>query len=425
MKKLIAYNLIFAAAIGMSACDSIWDRTNVPEAVETRFTEMYPAAENVDWDEEQENFEAEFEVSERERTALFNAEGKLIRYTEKIEDRYLPAPALKALQQRYAGFKLDEAHRVQQDHNTLYEVELERKEEEMLLLFDEDGRLLKEQSDAPLQSPATEQAALVAIPAGETEATNPPLVPEASWELPSELREVSGIAWLQDGVIASVQDEEGIIYLYDLNKKSVTKEIEFAGSGDYEGIALVGNTAYVLRSDGALYEIPDFLNGNAKAILHQSVLASTQNTEGLAYDKQNNRLLLACKGYDESLGNSKGLYAFTLADKKMHPAPVVTISLAQENISKPGKKKKADYDVLQPSSLEISPATGEMYLLDAENLRLLTLNQQGQVLKSVRFDKKQLRQPEGLTFGDQGEMYIASEGSKGGRGVIVKYPQGL
>ncbi|GAA4424603.1 hypothetical protein GCM10023188_04630 [Pontibacter saemangeumensis] len=425
MKKLIIYHVIIAAAAGMSGCDSIWTNTDLPEAVKVRFTEMYPTAENVEWDKELENFEAEFVQSERERTALFSATGKLIRHTEEIEQQYLPAPALKALQQQYAGFKLDEAHRVQQNQNTYYEVELERKEEEALLLFDKEGQLLKQQNDPAPPTPVQEQASLLDLAAGEAARAAVLPVPEASWELPSELREVSGIAWLQNNLIACVQDEEGTIYLYDLGQKAVTEKIKFAGPGDYEGIAVVGTTAYILRSDGALYEVADFLGGKPLVTLHKSVLAASQNTEGLAYDKANDRLLLAGKGYDKSLGNSKGIYAFTLADKKMHAAPVVTIPLAQEKIRKAGKKQKTDYDVLQPSSLEFNPLTGEMYMLDAENLRLLTLNQQGQVQKAVDFDKKLLRQPEGLTFGEQGELYIASEGSKGSAGVIVKYPKGF
>lgn len=425
MKRLITFNLIIAAAAGMSGCESIWTKTNLPEAVKVRFIEMYPTAENVEWDEEQENFEAEFVQSDRERTALFSATGNLIRHTEEIEERYLPTPALEALQQQFAGFKFDEAHRVQQNQNTYYEVELERKEGDALLLFDKDGRLLKQQPEAKLQTPSTEQASLVPITAADAGSAVALPAPEASWKLPSELREVSGIAWLENDVIACVQDEEGTIFIYDLKQKAIRQDIKFAGAGDYEGIAVVGTTAYILRSDGAIYEVADFSKGKPKMTLHQSVLASSQNTEGLAYDKENNRLLLAGKGYDKSLGNSKGIYAFTLADKKMHPKPVVTIPLAQEKIKKPGKKLKNEYDVLQPSSLELNPVTGEIYLLDAENLRMLTINQQGHVQKTIDLDKKQLRQPEGLTFGDKGEMYIASEGSKGGSGVIVKYPEAL
>jgi uncharacterized protein YjiK len=109
----------------------------------------------------------------------------------------------------------------------------------------------------------------------------------------------------------------------------------------------------------------------------------------------------------------------------MQPQPVITIPLAQAQLKSAGKKQKNDYDVLQPSSLEINASTGEIYMLDAKNLRLLTLNHEGQIQKSTSLDKKLLRQPEALTFGDNGEVYIASEGSNKVKGVVLKYPNDI
>jgi uncharacterized protein YjiK/uncharacterized membrane protein YkoI len=412
---------MLACAVGISACDSIWTRTDLPDAVKVRFTETYPTAAKIDWDVEQDNYEAEFEVSGRERTALFSAEGTLLRYTEEIEEQYLPDAALEEIRANFEQYKLDEVHRVQENKNTFYEVELEQNDQDRVLLFDSNGRLLPQPSVAT-QAPRMEQAALVNTASPTASPEGSPMVAEASWELPSELREVSGIAYLQNGKLACVQDEEGVIYIYNLKKKTVERSIDFAGSGDYEGIAVVGNTAFVLRSDGAIYEVPDFLKGKPNAILHPSVLAATQDTEGLAYDEKNNRLLIACKGYDKSLGNNKGIYAFPLDTKKMQATPVITIPLAQAQLKIAGKKPKNNYDVLQPSSLEINAGTGEIYMLDAKNLRLLTINQQGRVQKAISLDKKLLRQPEALTFGGNGEVYIASEGSNKISSVVLKYP---
>ncbi|GHA61939.1 SdiA-regulated domain-containing protein [Pontibacter akesuensis] len=245
------------------------------------------------------------------------------------------------------------------------------------------------------------------------------------WELPAALREVSGIAQLPDNLMACVQDEEGAIYLYDLNTKAVKRKIAFAGPGDYEGIAVDGNTAYILRSDGTLIEVAAFLGPKPEVTTHASVLTPEHNTEGLALDKKNNRLLVAGKGFDTRLGDNKGIYAFDLGKRKMAQKPVITIPLAQKQFAAKGKKKKSKYDVFQPSSLEIHPKTGELYLLDAVNERLLVLSEAGAIQRAVDLDKGQLMQPEGLSFDSNGAMYIASEGGKKGTGVIVKYDKGI
>ncbi|AHM62689.1 hypothetical protein D770_22210 [Flammeovirgaceae bacterium 311] len=425
MKKLVILSLTLAGIAGMSGCDGNWYKTNVPEAVEKSFINMHPTAERVEWDVVQGFYEVDFEISTRERSAVFSADGTLIKYSEEIQDQYLPAAALEYLQEKYANQNIDEVHRVLQNQKTFFKVELENENDELVLLFNEKG-LLQEQ-----QSLITEAASFAPATAAPTTHTNAPQspsslpVPEAKWELPAELREVSGIALLENNILACVQDEEGIIYLYDLNKKAVTRKIEFAEGGDYEGIAVVENSAFVLRSDGALYEVTPLLDGQPKTSLYKTVLAKTQDTEGLAYDKANNRLLIAPKGYDERLGDNKGIYAFSLADKKMQQKPVITIPLAQEKLKSGGKKQKSKYDALQPSSLEIHEATGELYLLDAENFLLLSIDQQGQIQKLISLDKDQLRQPEGFTFSNSGDLYISSEGSKKGNGVILQFTNGF
>ncbi|MEJ8755397.1 SdiA-regulated domain-containing protein [Pontibacter sp. H259] len=423
MKKYSIYALTLAVTLISVSCDTIWENTKVPEAVKVQFADRYPTIKQADWDHEEGNFEAEFKVSGLERTALFTPGGKLISYTEEIDHRHLPKFILEQVQAKYANYKIDEAHRIQQNGAANYVVELEDKMDEVKLRFDASGKLIEQQAAANVQHQEasllpTQLPGKAAAELGE---------PVARWELPAKLREVSGIAMLPDGLIACVQDEEGAIHLYDTTKKRVVQKIDFAGPGDYEGIVMVDKNAFILRSDGSIFEVQDFRDEKPTVNHHKTVLANTQNTEGLAFDKKNERLLIACKGFDTRLGDNKGIYTFSLATKEMQPEPVFNISLAQADLSVTTKKKKKSnkYDVLQPSSFEVHPLTGDLYLLDAVNSRLHIINEQGQVLKTTQLDKNLLKKPEGMTFGTNGELYIASEGGKKGAGVIVKYAQGI
>jgi hypothetical protein len=423
MKKYSLYAFTLAVIMAGTACDPIWENTKVPEAVKVQFEDRYPTIKNADWDNENGNFEAEFKVNGLERTALFSPDGKLLSYTEEIDQRHLPNSILSQVQAQYANYRIDEAHRVQQNGNANYVVELEDNMDEVKLHFDASGKLIEQQKST---ATAIQQEASL-IPTGiQNGGTNGLNAPVEQWELPDNLREVSGIAMLEDGLIACVQDEEGAIHLWDPQKKTIVGKIDFAGPGDYEGISIVDKDAYILRSDGSIYEVTDFRNGKPAVKEYKTVLASTQNTEGLAYDATNNRLLIACKGYDSTLGDNKGIYSFSLNDKKMQAEPVFQISLKQDNLSTTGKKKKkGQYDVLQPSSFEVHPTTGELYLMDAVNTRLHVINEQGEILKTIPLDKQLFKQPEGLTFNPNGELYIASEGGKKGKGVIVKYASGI
>jgi uncharacterized protein YjiK len=234
------------------------------------------------------------------------------------------------------------------------------------------------------------------------------------WDLPAELKEVSGIAYLDKDRFACVQDEKGIIFVYNHANKKIEKEIPFTSPGDFEDLALVGHTAWVVRADGTLFEV-DMKNAAGTSKEYTTSLTVDQNIEGLAYDKANNRLLLAVKDKDPAGGDYKGIYAFDLSKKELAADPVWKIDLNNElfasnkagNKGKEGKKGKA----IHPAALAIHPSTGDMYVTDGPKSRLLIMDSGGNMKHLIELGDA-FEQPEGITFGPQGELYISNEGNK-------------
>lgn len=227
------------------------------------------------------------------------------------------------------------------------------------------------------------------------------------WDLPARLKEVSGIAYLDAQRFACIQDEEGIIFIYNLAAGQIEKEIPFAGPGDYEGITVNGNTAYIVRSDGRLYEV-DMGKGKNSAQEYKTPLTAKNNIEGLCFDKENNRLLLAEKGGEPANAGYKNIYAFDLARKTLLKEPVFKIDLAHAvfNTAK-GKKNKA----VMPSAIGIHPLTKAVFVTDGPKSRLLVMDNKGNIRALYRLGKS-FAQPEGITFSPQGEIFISNEGTK-------------
>ncbi|WP_243409449.1 SdiA-regulated domain-containing protein [Pontibacter virosus] len=422
MKHTYLWAMVLVAGTTLSSCDQIWSARNVPDAVKVKFVESYPTIKRVDWDRMDSLYEAEFEISGRERKALFLEDGTLLSYTEEIEQQYLPKSVVAKLQQEFNNYKIEEVHRVQENNMTSFVVELEKGTRDIWLRYNEAGELLEQSANTA--KVLKQSASLLPLTSNETTPDDLGMA-DSRWELPAELREVSGISLLPDGSMACVQDEEGKIFVYDLEQKKVIREIPFAGPGDYEGIAVAGEDAYIVRSDGALFEVGGFSSQNPTVKVYEASFPATINIEGLAYDQEQNRLLLAPKGHDPNLKNQKAIYAFSLDAKKFQPEPVINISLDQVEAPKKSKKQKSAYDVLQPSSLEKHPTSKALYLLDAVNNRLYTMTEDGKLTRTLELDESQLRQAEGLTFDQDGAMYIASEGGKKGKGVILKYTKGI
>lgn len=238
------------------------------------------------------------------------------------------------------------------------------------------------------------------------------------WELPSELREVSGISWIGENKIAAVQDEDGIIFIYDLDKKKVVKEIEFGGAGDYEGLAIEGEDAYVLESDGTITIIEKYQDSDKKTTSYKTKFSEKNNMESLELDLENHQLLIIPKDCDIDSDDRKGVYAFSLEDYKLVDNPVLQLDMDDE-VLKHFREKKV-YKNFRPSDIAIHPQTKEMYMLEGAKPKLLILDENGTAKKGYRLDKNIFPQPEGITFGKDGSLYISSEGKKDGIGTITK-----
>jgi len=227
------------------------------------------------------------------------------------------------------------------------------------------------------------------------------------WELPKMLNEISGIAWIGDNKVACVQDEDGIIFIYNLATNNIEKIIAFGSGGDFEGITVIKENAYVLRSDGVIFEISNYEGENIKVQKYETAMMNLKgiNLEGLGADPANNRLLLAVKERKE-MNDQKEIYAFDLDKKNTGIDPFFHIDLRDpilKNVSGGAKNK------FMPGEIAIHPGTGEIYILDGSNPKILIADKNGSLQKLVMLRARDFQNPEGLTFDPNGDLYISNE----------------
>jgi len=80
----------------------------------------------------------------------------------------------------------------------------------------------------------------------------------------------------------------------------------------------------------------------------------------------------------------------------------------------------ADNAGFQPSGLAIHPFNDEIYVISATPGMLVVIDRSGDVRNILPLDKHIFRQPEGICFSPDGDLYISNEG-KNGRGNILKF----
>ena len=252
--------------------------------------------------------------------------------------------------------------------------------------------------------------------------------PKEKIKLHYDLQEISGLSIVENGVLACVQDELGRVYFYDLNEKEIIKNIKFAKSGDYEGIEIVNGNIYVVESNGTLSHF-NTTGGNEKEVKANSIrtpLTLKNDVEGLGLLPKSNKLLIACKGQAGIGGEKvkgKAVYAYDLDENQFEMQPFLRIR--KSDVTKFMKKNPDNYTMekapdFKPSGIAVHPKTNKIYLLNSVGKLLIILDGQGNIEDVAVLNPKTFRQPEGICFAPNGDLFIASEGG-GGRGYILTF----
>lgn len=248
--------------------------------------------------------------------------------------------------------------------------------------------------------------------------------PDANFVLPDILREISGLTSIDTTSFACIQDENGILFIYDAIKNKIKTQYNFNTDGDYEEIARAGKSLYILRSDGTLFEISDYESKDFKLTSYTTGI-SAKNNEGLCYDPENNRLLIAAKGKIDNRTEHKDkrlIYGFNLKTKTLSEEPAFDFSLhaikqfaVNHNISLPTKTKKDGETTelvlkFRTSAICIHPITKKLFLLSASDHLLFIFSMDGNLEHIERLNPKLFNKAEGITFFENGDMLITNEG---------------
>lgn len=246
------------------------------------------------------------------------------------------------------------------------------------------------------------------------------LKPSASFTMPPELKEISGITFLQTrpNTIYAIQDENGILFQYDLAAKKITKESTFAGKGDYEEIAATDDYFYVLKSNGVIHSIPANAKVDAKNTFVNKKLVPKGEYESLAFSPSLNSLFLLCKDCEVDK-NEKTVSGYILsigAEGKLVLDRPFSVSI--EALSAHDKNIKKTFN---PSAMAWRQSSNEWYILSSIDLAIVVTDANFNPKSVIPLDRKNFPQPEGIAFDTQENLYISSEAGKEKRGMIFKF----
>ena len=138
MKKLIL-SLAVAGFITNANAQKLMAK-NVPVAVTNAFSKVYPSIKDVDWSKDGNNYEAEYDKGNFDKSVTYDASGKLLETEVEILASELPTSVMEYVKKTYKEDEVKEASKITDANGTVtYEAEVKGKD----LMFDSKGNFIK------------------------------------------------------------------------------------------------------------------------------------------------------------------------------------------------------------------------------------------------------------------------------------------
>jgi len=115
----------------------------VPAAVTQSFSRLYPQVTKAKWSRENGDYEANFTLHSQEMSVIFNARGKRLETETEIPVSQLPQTIQKNLKQKFQGYKITEAAKIQSNGTTKYEAEIHKGMRSYDVIYAANGTLLQ------------------------------------------------------------------------------------------------------------------------------------------------------------------------------------------------------------------------------------------------------------------------------------------
>lgn len=225
--------------------------------------------------------------------------------------------------------------------------------------------------------------------------------------LPNEIREVSGQTFVGTDYqsLYMIQDENGIIYQYDLSSKRIANQIPFAKDADYEDITTDDTYFFVLESNGDIHKRAIVSTIESESVRYRNLLPKGEY-ESLYYRKDIDKLFVVCKQCKGDRKNNRVSGYILRADKQDN---FVLESEFYLDLHQAKTLYKKFPKTFEPSAISYLPSKKEWYIVSSIDKMIVVTDESFHPKQVLHFSRKDYEQPEGLAFNDKGSMFLSSE----------------
>lgn len=228
-----------------------------------------------------------------------------------------------------------------------------------------------------------------------------------------KLEEVSGISLDSRGVLWCINDEEGVLYQLDSAHQKISAKLPFGPPGDYEGLTIRNDSAFVIRSDATIFEFA-LDNPKSHSVKQIQQLPNKCETESIA--TQNHMLFTICKQQGKQEKQDKNII-YRLADSGTSYKAMEAFDLTgclTDFLTKHGVSSKyRTTDLYYDHKLKL-------WIMSATNpSSLVFFDEKGNWVYGTMLDTNQWPQPEGICQLNDSTYVLTSESK--GYGILGQF----
>lgn len=236
-------------------------------------------------------------------------------------------------------------------------------------------------------------------------------------DLEKGMEEISGLHFNSgDNSLYAICDDKGTLYKLSVTDGKILDKLKFYEGKDIEDLVMVGDSCYVLNSNGNILSFNYKDSVVREPIMHHIPEKGKNEFETLYRDKSPGKLELICKECDRDKKKENSSFLFDIGSGSYSDG---SIALDVDQIL--SKSKEKEEKRFKPSAAAIHPVSGELYIISSVNKLLVVASPEGVLKEAYPLDVKLFKQPEGISFTTSGDMLISNESAGKGAATLLYY----
>lgn len=241
--------------------------------------------------------------------------------------------------------------------------------------------------------------------------------PNSVQTLPMGIQPFSDIALLDSTHLLGLNQESGMMFVYDLNDHSVVPFLSWDMESKIRNISTLDSTLLLVDDAKHIHFLSSPYDSSSLTTLN---LDNEQfDPTSVCYHKETNRLFLIASNEERTEGYSNSsIYAYNLNQRKLNAQPLFSISgedieafAIQNNLMIARSDLSIMDDTLEsmnftPTAIAVHPKTNEIYILSGSDHSLAVFNQFGEIVNFTTLDKNTFSHPSAMTFKKNGDLVI-------------------